>query len=196
MCWGNGRASPGRTGLPVIPEIRGPSLRKGERDRTCPRHARATPSQKNAYGPRPRHARASVLFPQSSRYPKKIPQEDTPRRYPKKISQEDIPGTVWTRRRRYTLCGRSARGTCCPRTCPPGRDRPPRGPGGNGHARVRSASVSSIPIVRPASGPRPVRVRCRFPHQRVYGRTDAARVRPASRPRPFLVFALFCAEKT
>eukprot|EP00661_Eupelagonemidae_sp_cell13_P013752 gene13752-biopygen17042 len=29
--------------------------------------------------------------------------------------------------------------------------------------RVRSASVSSNSIVRPASGPRPVRVRCRFP---------------------------------
>eukprot|EP00661_Eupelagonemidae_sp_cell13_P024188 gene24188-biopygen11888 len=36
-------------------------------------------------------------------------------------------------------------------------------PGRNDHARVRSASASSNSIVRPASGPRPVRVRCRFP---------------------------------
>eukprot|EP00661_Eupelagonemidae_sp_cell13_P012775 gene12775-biopygen3462 len=36
-------------------------------------------------------------------------------------------------------------------------------PGRNGHARVRSAPVPLNPIVRPASGPRPVRVRCRFP---------------------------------
>eukprot|EP00661_Eupelagonemidae_sp_cell13_P014502 gene14502-biopygen6586 len=38
----------------------------------------------------------------------------------------------------------------------------PLPPGRNGHARVRSASISLNSIVRPASGPRPVRVRCRF----------------------------------
>eukprot|EP00661_Eupelagonemidae_sp_cell13_P015975 gene15975-biopygen3727 len=62
--------------------------------------------------------------------------------------------------------GRGAGVACDPRGSPPCRPASSRcTTARNGHARVRSASASSNSIVRPASGPRPVRVRCRFSHR-------------------------------
>eukprot|EP00661_Eupelagonemidae_sp_cell13_P007551 gene7551-biopygen3060 len=57
--------------------------------------------------------------------------------------------------------GWRGRGAGVARACP-GQQEDFTASGRNGHARVRSASVSLNSIVRPASGPRPVRVRCRF----------------------------------
>eukprot|EP00661_Eupelagonemidae_sp_cell13_P000004 gene4-biopygen19536 len=59
---------PVEPGSPVIP---GTLWGWGLGSPACPRHARATPKPKNAYSPR--HARASVLFPQQRKVPRQCP---------------------------------------------------------------------------------------------------------------------------